>query len=98
MIVDVGGMVQPQKQPILEACSHYLVISSQPEEVEKWHEFCRGSGNLQPVAVIHSTLDECEVIHQQKPYLELTCGPWISGQTRSIPSLLIKEIQRLVKK
>jgi len=47
---------------------------------------------------IHSTLDECEVIHQQKPYLELTCGPWISGQTRSVPSLLIKEIQRLVKK
>lgn len=98
VIVDVGGMVQPQKQPILEACSHYLVISSQPEEVEKWHEFCRGSGNLQPVAVIHSTLDECEVLHQQKPYLEMTCGPWISGQTRSIPSLLIKEIQRLVKK
>jgi CRISPR-associated protein Csx3 len=44
VIVDVGGMVQPEKQPILEACSHYLIISSKPEEVERWHEFCRDRG------------------------------------------------------
>jgi CRISPR-associated protein Csx3 len=30
VIVDVGGMVQPEKVPVLEACSHYLVISSKP--------------------------------------------------------------------
>lgn len=98
VIVDVGGMVQPQKQPILEACSHYLIISSQPEEVEKWHEFCRDRGNLKPVAVIHSTLEKQEIIHQQQPYLEMTCGPWISGQTPAISTTLMEQVRNLVKK
>ncbi len=98
VIVDVGGMVQPEKQPILEACSHYLIISSRPEEVEKWHEFCRDRGNLQPVAVIHSTLEQQEIMHQQQPYLEITCGPWISGQESVIPSTLMEQVRTLVKK
>ena len=66
--------------------------------MEKWHEFCRDRGNLKPVAVIHSTLEEQEIIHQQQPYLEMTCGPWISGQTREIPSTLMEQIRSLVKK
>lgn len=98
VIVDVGGQVQPEKQPILEACSHYLIISSQREEVEKWHEFCRDRGNLKPVAVIHSTLETSEQIHQESPVLEMTCGPWLSGQTPRIPSVLLQQIQRLIKK
>lgn len=97
VIVDVGGMVQPEKQPILEACSHYLIISSLPEEVESWHKFCRDRGNLKPVAVIHSKLTECEIIHQEQPYLEMTCGPWVAGQNRSIPPALITAVQNLVK-
>lgn len=97
VIVDVGGKVQPEKQPILEACSHYLIISSKPEEIPLWHEFCRDRGNLKPVAVIHSTLSECEIIHQQKPYLEITCGPWIRGQARQIPSVLLERVRRIVK-
>lgn len=97
VIVDVGGMVQPEKQPILEACSHYLIISSKPEEVEKWHEFCRDRGNLKPVAVIHSKLEKCEVTHQQQPYLDMTCGPWTCGQARSLPALLIEQVGGLVK-
>lgn len=98
VIVDVGGKVQPEKQPILEACSHYLIISSQIEEVEKWHEFCRDRGNLKPVAVIHSTLEPCEQIHQEYPFLEMTCGPWLAGQTPLIPSILLQQIQILIKK
>lgn len=98
VIVDVGGMVQPEKQPILEACSHYLVISSKLEEVDKWHEFCRDRGNLKPVAVIHSTLETQTVIHQQQPYLEMTCGPWICGAATTIPSLLMEQIRQLVRK
>ncbi|OKH35748.1 CRISPR-associated protein Csx3 [[Phormidium ambiguum] IAM M-71] len=97
VIVDVGGMVQPEKQPILEACSHYLIISSSPEEVESWHNFCRDRANLKPVAVIHSSLTECEIIHQEQPYLEMTCGPWIAGQPRPIPQTLIAAVQKLVK-
>lgn len=95
-IVDVGGMVQPEKQPILEACTHYLIISSRREEVERWHEFCRDRGNLTPVAVIHSTLEECEVIHQEHPVLEVTCGPWIRGNACPVPDLVLAEIQKLL--
>jgi CRISPR-associated protein Csx3 len=97
VIVDVGGMVQPEKQPILEACSHYLIISSLPEEVESWHKFCRDRGNLKPVAVIHSRLTECEIIHQEQPYLEMTCGPWVARQNRPIPQPLFTAVQKLVK-
>lgn len=95
-IVDVGGMVQPEKQPILEACTHYLIISSQPEAVEPWHEFCRDRGNLIPLAVIHSTLDSCETIHQQHPYLEITCGPWACGSATTIPAALMERVKGLL--
>ncbi len=64
VIVDIGGMAQPEKQPILEACSHYLIITSNPDEVTKWHEFCRDRGNLSTVAVMHSTLETCEEVNQ----------------------------------
>jgi CRISPR-associated protein Csx3 len=94
-IVDVGGMVQPEKQPILEACTHYLIISSQRDAVDDWHEFCRDRGNLTPVAVIHSTLEEVEIVHQQQPFIEMTCGPWIRGQSRPIPQGLMERIQSL---
>nr|WP_235620306.1 CRISPR-associated ring nuclease Crn3/Csx3 [Prochlorothrix hollandica] len=93
VIVDVGGKVQPEKQPLLEACSHYLIISSNPREIEPWHEFCRDRGNLQPVAVIHSSLDSGFSLHQEMPYLELTAGPWIAGQTSKIPPVLLDRIR-----
>lgn len=96
VIVDVGGRVQPEKMPVLEACSHYLIISAQPDEVGSWHEFCRDRGNLRPFAVIHSTLDETLQIHRQEPYLELTCGPWVQGQTQGVPEILLEAVQRLL--
>ena len=94
VIVDVGGMVQPEKLPLLEACSHYLIISSQPEAVDQWHEFCRDRGNLKPLAVIHSTLEAMEQVHTGKPFLELTCGPWIHGQTVTMPTRLKAHLRR----
>jgi CRISPR-associated protein Csx3 len=97
VLVDVGGMVQPEKQPILEACTHYLIISSNAEAIEPWHEFCRDRGNLSPVAVIHSSLDDCAIVHREQPYLEMTCGPWIRGQKRALPPLLLAHIQRLLQ-
>ena len=86
VIVDAGGMVQPEKRSILEACTHYLIISSKPEAIEPWHAFCRGE--LRPLAVIHSVLEEtCEVL-QREPFLELRCGPWVQGKTAGIPAAL----------
>lgn len=96
VIVDVGGMVQPEKKPILESCSHYIIISSDPEQVDVWHEFCRDRGNLSPIAVIHSTLSETETIHPTKePYLEITCGPWIRSAATAVPKILLEKIRNL---
>ncbi|MFL9457623.1 MULTISPECIES: CRISPR-associated ring nuclease Crn3/Csx3 [Nostocales] len=97
VIVDVGGMVQPEKLPILEACTHYLIISSKSEEVDAWHEFCRDRGNLKPVAVIHSRLEEIEEVHKQEPYLEITCGPWVRGQVKSVSDVLLKQVKKLLQ-
>jgi CRISPR-associated protein Csx3 len=96
VIVDVGGMVQPEKQPLLEACSHYLIISSKPEEVKKWHEFCRDRGNLSPLAVIHSSLGKIAQVHRREPFLEMTCGPWISGLTEAVPEEVLGEVQQIL--
>ncbi|MBW4669854.1 MAG: CRISPR-associated protein Csx3 [Cyanomargarita calcarea GSE-NOS-MK-12-04C] len=95
VIVDVGGMVQPEKLPLLEACSHYLIISSKPEAINAWHEFCRDRGNLIPVAVIHSSLQEVETVHQTKPYLEVTSGPWIRGEVRQVSEILLNQIKSI---
>ncbi|MGF1523328.1 MAG: CRISPR-associated ring nuclease Crn3/Csx3 [Leptolyngbyaceae cyanobacterium] len=98
VIVDVGGRVQLEKVPVLDACSHYLIISSQPDEVTKWHEFCRDRGNLRCLAVINSTLDETEQLHRREPFLEMTCGPWISGASEGMPEVLLKEVRSLLPK
>ncbi|AVH61974.1 CRISPR-associated ring nuclease Crn3/Csx3 [Nostoc sp. 'Peltigera membranacea cyanobiont' N6] len=95
VIVDVGGMVQPEKLPILEACTHYLIISSKPEAVGAWHEFCRDRGNLIPVAVIHSSLAEVEEVHQVQPYLEITSGPWVRGRVQKVPEILLKQVKTI---
>ncbi|RCJ31806.1 CRISPR-associated protein Csx3 [Nostoc punctiforme NIES-2108] len=95
VIVDVGGMVQPEKLPILEACTHYLIISSKPEAVGAWHEFCRDRGNLIPVAVIHSSLAEVEEVHQVQPYLEITSGTWVRGRVQKVPEIILKQVKTI---
>ncbi|GAX41470.1 Csx3 family CRISPR-associated protein [Tolypothrix sp. NIES-4075] len=95
VIVDVGGMVQPEKLPILEACTHYLIISSKPEAVGAWHEFCRDRGNLIPVAVIHSSLAEVQEVHRSEPYLEISSGTWIRGRVQKVPEILLKQVKTI---
>ncbi|MBW4458644.1 MAG: CRISPR-associated protein Csx3 [Nodosilinea sp. WJT8-NPBG4] len=96
VLVDVGGKVQPTKAPLLEACSHYVVISSQRDRVEEWHEFCRDRGNLKCLAVIHSTLEADVQIHRWQPYLEISCGPWVLGQSPRVPGVLLEQVQALL--
>jgi CRISPR-associated protein Csx3 len=92
VIVDAGGMVQPEKQSILDACTHYVIISSNPEEIEPWRDFCMRQGKSEPLAVIHSTLEKKIEILQRKPFLEILCGPWLQGETKGIPDVLRAEI------
>lgn len=96
VLVDVGGKVQTEKVPLLEACTHYIVISSKPEEIAPWHEFCGDRGNLKCLAVIHSSLEKCEVIHRREPWLEITCGAWRQGSPCPIPSVLLEQVQTLL--
>ncbi|WP_008308402.1 hypothetical protein [Leptolyngbya sp. PCC 6406] len=96
VIVDVGGRVQPEKLPVLEACSHYLIISAQPNQVNPWHEFCRDRGNLRCLAVVASTLDPVEIIHRREPFLEMTCGPWVSGTETRVPEVLWEGVRSII--
>ncbi|NEZ58584.1 CRISPR-associated ring nuclease Crn3/Csx3 [Adonisia turfae] len=97
VIVDAGGMVQPEKQSILDACTHYLIISSKPEEIEPWHKFCGNQGNLQPIAVIHSTLETMIEVLQREPFLEVRCGPWVQGETDGVPEVLVEQVRALLQ-
>jgi CRISPR-associated protein Csx3 len=52
VIVDLGGRVQPQKLPVVQQCTHSVIISSDPEKVAEWQVFFESG--LQPLAVVHS--------------------------------------------
>ena len=90
LIVDVGGLPQPEKLPLLQACSHYIVISRLPEAVEPWHRFCQP--HLTPLAVIHSRLSPNQGVHQTRPWLEMTAGPWQIGTTTAVPPPLLQQV------
>lgn len=98
VIVDAGGMVQPEKKSILDACTHYLIISSKREEIEPWHQFCKREGGLQPVAVVHSVLEERLEVLKREPFLEIVCGPWITGETQGIPKVLRETMNTMLEK
>ncbi|MGY4589387.1 CRISPR-associated protein Csx3 [Thermostichus sp. MS-CIW-40] len=90
VIVDVGGKVDPQKQPILEACSHYLVVSRDPEAIPLWHEFCRDRGNLRCVAILHTSPGHPQV-PKDPPELEIHWDP-----NSPPPAELLRAVRRLI--
>ncbi|MGY4614271.1 CRISPR-associated ring nuclease Crn3/Csx3 [Thermostichus sp. OS-CIW-38] len=90
VIVDVGGKVDPQKQPILEACSHYLVVSRDPEAIPLWHEFCRDRGNLRCVAILHTSPGPPQVL-KDSPELEIRWDP-----NSPPPAELLRAVRRLI--
>ena len=89
VLVDVGGKIQPEKYPILQKCSHYIIISRFQEEVGKWHDFCR---SLKPAIVIHSVLEEKLVRWKNEDYLEVVAGRWITGETVSVPDIIVEKV------
>lgn len=96
VLVDFGGLPQPSDVILLERCTHYIIISSQPELIPYWHEFCGQQGKLTPLAVIHSVLEERLEVLQMKPYLEIIAGSWHHSQTRSIPDVLWQRILSMI--
>jgi CRISPR-associated protein Csx3 len=93
-LVDVGGIPDPVKAPVVEQCTHYIVISRDANEIPKWHDLCHPT--LKPLAVIHSVLEERFEILQTEPFLEAIAGPWIRGQESTFPEILLNQILEII--
>lgn len=95
VLVDVGGKVDPAKHPLLEACSHYLVVSREPEAVAAWHEFCADRGNLHLLGIVHTYRGEGELLRQISPYLEIELGIPDHHAPLTVPPMLLAKIRNL---
>ena len=95
VLVDMGGLPQPEKQPLLEECTHYVVISRLPEAVEAWHQCC--GSMLIPLAVIHSVLEPMQKVLRQDP-LEVTAGPWVDSASVNFPDSVIDRCASVYQK
>ncbi|MGI0485878.1 CRISPR-associated ring nuclease Crn3/Csx3 [Pantanalinema rosaneae CENA516] len=95
VLVDVGGLPQPEKAPVVAQCTHYIVISSKPDRIQEWHDLC--AGKLEPVFIIHSKLEPCFTVVSQHPHLEVEAGSWLRGKTQEVPQPLLDRILNLIQ-
>ena len=95
LLVDVGGLPQLEKIPLVKQCSHYIVISRLPNEVEKWHKLC--DSKLQPLVVIHSVLQTTQQILKESPILEIEAGPWLVDQESVVPDIVLEIIFQVLR-
>lgn len=93
-LVDVGGVPDIAKNPVIEQCTHYIIISSDPEKIQDWHNLC--SEKLQPIAVIYSVLEERVEVIKTEPFLEIVAGKWERNQVTQVPEVLMDEILRVL--
>ncbi|MCT7979361.1 CRISPR-associated ring nuclease Crn3/Csx3 [Laspinema olomoucense] len=96
VLVDFGGKPKPRDVMVLHRCTHYLIITSDPEALAQWHDFCQVQGKLTPVAVIHSVLEDRVEVLQTEPFLEIIAGPWMRGESARIPDALLSAVMRLL--
>ncbi|MBD2023920.1 CRISPR-associated ring nuclease Crn3/Csx3 [Leptolyngbya sp. FACHB-711] len=94
-LVDVGGIPDPIKLPVVEQCTHYIVISRDPNRIKAWQTLC--SPSLTPLIIIHSVLEERLEIVRTEPYLEVIAGPWIRGQECHVPEPLLEKVMSVVQ-
>lgn len=93
LIVDVGGMPQVEKQPLMEVCTHYVVVSRSAAAVEAWHGLCGEA--LQPLAIVNSVLEaKCTILNAAP--LEMVAGPWVSAQSAVMPEEILEQVDKLV--
>jgi len=93
VLVDVGGMPQPEKQPLLEQCTHYIIISRLASAIEVWHQFCQPL--LNPVGVIHSVLERRVEVLKAQPFLEMVAGPWVEGDSAQVSESMVNAVLEL---
>jgi len=95
VLVDMGGMPQPEKQPLLEQCTHYVVISRLAESIAQWHEQCRPM--LESLAVINSVLEPVQRVERTLPILEITAGPWTDSASVNFPERVLDKCAAIYK-
>jgi len=94
VIVDVGGMPQPTKFPVVQACTHYIVISSKPDQVQTWHDLF--APHAKPLTVVHSKLENCYRRRKETQFLEIEAGPWQEGETYEVPPCVTQVVTDLL--
>lgn len=95
VLVDFGGKPEPADLVLVRRCTHYIIISREPDAIADWHDFCRRRGGLKPLAVIHSVLEKQQQILPNKQFLELIAGPWKRHETLNVPEVLLTEVLKL---
>ncbi len=91
VIVDVGGKVDPHKQPLLEACTHYVLVSRDPAAIPLWQEFCRDRRNLHCLAILHTSPESHPPVFRDPPQLEMGWDP-----AAPLPVELLQVVRSLV--
>jgi CRISPR-associated protein Csx3 len=84
-LVDLGGRPKDNERPVLQQCSHYIVISNNSEKVNEWHSLCKG---LKPIAVIHSSQQADYQLVKTEPFLQFEIGVQHMLQTQTLPKVL----------
>ena len=92
ILVDVGGVPQLEKHPLVDACSHYIIISRDPTAIASWHTLC--ASKLPCLAVLHSGSDNNSVSPCQSPFLELNLELKAIAETGVLPDLLLAAISQ----
>ncbi|WP_017306831.1 CRISPR-associated ring nuclease Crn3/Csx3 [Spirulina subsalsa] len=93
VLVDIGGKPEPVKLPVIEQCTHCLIISRDSEQIQNWLDLCQ---NLTPIAIIHSVLEDKIEILKTNPHLEIVAGVWDRDKMRNPPDILIKAILNIL--
>lgn len=93
VLVDLGGKIDPAKAPLLQACTHYLLVSHNPALLRDWHDCCQGYG-LQLLATIHSSRKPVIEILQTSPDLTLRLGGW--DPLPPLPQILVERLAGLL--
>jgi len=87
-LVDVGGIADSIKMPVIEQCSHYIVISKYPDKIQEWHNLC--GGKLKPLAIIHSVWEDRLEVLRTEPFLEIVAGKWQASAR--VPEVLLEKV------
>lgn len=95
-IVDLGGKPQPEKLPVVAQCTHYLIISSEPDQVTVWHELF--GQHLKPLAVLHTKASPDFQLPISSVFLEQIIDLGELIQTQRIPDEVMGAIDRALPK